>query len=260
VKLRSSRTAIETIAFTAKQLHDPHNAAYWSAAFKSIRSDVDRLQRFRDGSLHDAIVPDPLAIFPLHGSSLLVLAGRILGDTSSVHVFQPNRNASGTRWAWPPNVQPPLSNKFGTRVLRDATDETEACLLVSLTFAIQADRLPEPLVSTTATFAMPVIEIFVDAPSVACIAHPEDLVHLGRAIDSALQRLQDEWHVKKIHLLVGAPASACVKVGQKLQARHHADVQCYEATAVDKTFRPTIQITRTQAEHIPSGQSVNLNS
>jgi acetyl/propionyl-CoA carboxylase alpha subunit len=78
-------------------------------------------------------------------------------------------------------------------------------------------------------------------------------------VDEALKVLQDQWKVGTVHLFVGAPASACLKLGQKLQARHHATVVVYETVQGSKGFEETIRITRREARHEPTGESFDLN-
>jgi hypothetical protein len=91
------------------------------------------------------------------------------------------------------------------------------------------------------------------------IGHPADLDLVSRALQVAVQRLQDGWKVKKVHLFIGAPASACFKIGQKLQARHHAAFVCYESLPGSGTpFLPTIVISNDKVEELQSGSSIAL--
>ena len=91
------------------------------------------------------------------------------------------------------------------------------------------------------------------------IAREEDLVAFGLCVDEALKVLQDQWKVETVHLFVGAPASACLKLGQKLQARHHATIVVYETVQSSKGFEETIRITRREARHEPTGECIDLN-
>jgi hypothetical protein len=90
-------------------------------------------------------------------------------------------------------------------------------------------------------------------------AHPADLDCFATEVERAIRKLQDQWRVKKVHLVIGAPASACFRLGQKLQARHHAAVVCYEALPGNGApFKETIQITNSNVQELQTGQHIEL--
>ena len=229
---------------------------------RHLRLDLPRLQSHINGSLYGESRPK-LAVFPLHGTSILILAGRVLGDTSGTHLFQPHRNKVGevteTRWAWPVEAQPPAEDKFKIRKLRDNSGGSkEACLLVSLTFPVGHTRLPLTCYDGN-DFVLPTLEVYIDAPSGAAIGHPQDLQLFGQAFDKALQTLQDQWNVEKVHLVIGAPATACVVAGQKMQARNQANFVCHESkSGVGEPFLSTIEISSTHVRHLASIQEISL--
>lgn len=246
--------------------HAPHDDAYWPTVFKTLQYDLPLFQSKLNGVGNSGQPRPPLAVFPLHGTSVLILAGRILGDMAGTHVFQPHRNKVGehmeTRWAWPDDGVSPAPGKYQVKELKANTMQSdEAALLVSLTYGITTKRLPSPVVVND-TLEMPTLEISVDCPNPAVIRHPDDLVHFGAAVDIALRILQDVWKVKNIHLFVGAPTSAVLKVGQKMQARHQATFYINETlpNGPDSVFAPTIAISATAVSAIRNGQSVSLQT
>jgi SMODS-associated and fused to various effectors sensor domain len=261
-KLRASAGRTERILSFQGVLHDPHSAGYWDAAIRHLRSELPRLQSYINGSLYGESRPK-VAVFPLHGTSILILAGRVLGDTSGTHLFQPHRNKVGevteTRWAWPENAPPPAREKFKLRTLRENSDGSkEACLIVSLTYPIGHTRLPRTCFDQ-ADFVVPTLEIYIDSPSGSAIGHHMDLQLFGKAFDDALKILQDQWRVENIHLVLGAPATACVVAGQKMQARNHANFICHESKGgPGEPFLPTIKISSTHVRHLASNQSISL--
>jgi len=261
-KLRASAGRTERILSFGGVHHDPHSAGYWDTAIRHLRLDLPRLQSYINGSLYGESRPK-VAVFPLHGTSILILAGRVLGDTSGTHLFQPHRNKVGevteTRWAWPADAPPPAEEKFKIRKLRDISGGSkEACLLVSLTFPVGHMRLPLTCYDGN-DFVLPTLEVYIDALSGAAIGHPQDLQLFGQAFDKALQTLQDQWNVEKVHLVMGAPATACVIAGQKMQARNQAKFVCHESkSGVGEPFLSTIEISSTHIRHLASGQDISL--
>lgn len=246
--LRPSRDLPEYFCFNNYILHNPHSAAYWGCLFESLSTDIPRLKALLNGSARGHARPH-LAVFPVHSTSVLMLGGRLVGDTAGVSVFQFHRDKVagnlGGQWAWPPDAAEPRHDKYRLEVLKDFSGENEACLLVSLTFDIAHDRL------TTQCFErgklqLPTLKLTADRFGNDVIGHPKDLELFGTKLDEAIRRLQDQWKVRRIHLFVGAPASACFRIGQKMQARNQATYACYETDrGIGSSFKQTIEISST---------------
>lgn len=244
--------------------HQVHEPAYWLSLFQSLGQEVPRLQALLNGTRHGGGPRPRLAIFPLHGTSLLVLAGRLLGDNSGTELFQPHRNKVGarTRWEWP--TLEPLSSATGdkfelTEAAPARAGATEACLVVALTSDIPAERMPSSC-ATAGQYMLPTLRITAPTFDMGCMDRPEDLQRLGRVVDAAIRRLQDEWRVSTVHLFVSAPTTAVVTVGQKIQARHQATYVCYEAlTGPGSVYAPTIEIASTSARELVSGVNTSVN-
>ena len=238
--------------------HDPHAADYWGSLFRVAQRDLYLLKAYLEGSTSAGGARPRLAVFGLHSTSVLILTGRILGDTGGTHVFQPHRNkldASRTRWSWPAGAKQPGDGKYQVRVFDPpAGPVRDACSLVSLTFAIEARRLP-PAHAQDGKMCLPAVEVFVDEPHAGVIEHPNDLASFGVALDKALREVQDQWGAGRVHLFVAAPAAACIVVGQKMQARNQATFVCYESKcAHGSSFEPTIEISGTDVRELVSGQ------
>jgi len=260
---RSSKNPESYFAFGG-QHHAPHEPSYWSAAFATLKFDLLQLQAKLNG-LRTGGGPRPrLAVFPLHGTSVLLLAGRLLGDMAGTHVFQPHRNKIGetwgTRWAWPVDAVTPTQGKYEVKTLKGHNGtEAEANLIVSLTFPVAASRLA-PVSAGNGDLRLPTIEIAVENFGHSAIRHPSDLTLFGAAVDDALRTLQNVWNVKKVHLYVGAPAAAVLLVGQKMQARHHATFVCYESLPGNGPFAPTIEISSQEVRTVGQDLSVSLQT
>lgn len=263
-ELRRSNKNPESFFAFGGQHHAPHEASYWSAAFAALKFDLPALQARLNGVRTGGGPRPRLAVFPFHGTSILLLAGRILGDMAGTHVFQPHRNKIGetwgTRWAWPDDAVVPTQEKYQVKKLKDHTGtEEEANLIVSVTFPLSSSRLA-PVSANNGNLTLPTLEISVENFGHSTIRHPSDLTLFGAAVDEALKCLQNVWNVKKVHLYVGAPASAALLVGQKMQARHHATFVCYESMPGNGPFAPTIEISSDKVSAVGHNLSVSLQT
>lgn len=256
VGLRTARGKPEFFFLNGNHLHDPHAPHYWGSLFGVLKTDIPRLQAFLNGSQAGGRARPPLAVFPKHGTSVVILGGRMVGDTAGVHLFQFHRNQA-CQWAWPKDAVEPAADKYAVRTLRNHSGEKEACLLLSLTFPITRDRLPEDC-ADAAGLKLPTLEIAVEQFGHDAVSHRKDLELLGKAIDEALRRIQDEWKVRRVHLFVGAPLTACFRMGQKMQARHQATFVCHEAGLDRGPFKPTIEISSDSVLEPISGSSITL--
>lgn len=258
--LRPGRDEPEYFCFNSYIPHNPHSVSYWGCLFESLSTDVPRLKALLNGSARGRARPH-LAVFPIHSTSVLMLGGRLIGDTAGVTVFQFHRDkvagSLGGQWAWPSDALAPSADKYRLETLKDSTGETEACLLVSLTFDITPDRLAASCVDSGA-LQFPTLKLTADRFGTDVIGHPKDLELFGAKLDEAIRRLQDQWKVRRIHIFVGAPAAACFRVGQKMQARNQAAYVCYETDrGIGSPFKQTIEISSTLVSG-PSGEQVAL--
>lgn len=258
--LRPSRDEPEYFCFNNYILHNPHSASYWGSLFESLSTDVPRLKALLNGSARGRARPH-LAVFPIHSTSVLMLGGRLIGDTAGVSVFQFHRDKvagnQGGQWAWPSDTAEPSSDKYRLDVLNDSFGVNEACLVVSLTFDIANARLTTQCFDSGA-LQLPTLRLTADRFGSDVIGHPKDLELFGAKLDEAIRILQDQWKVQRVHLFVGAPASACFRVGQKMQGRNQATYICHETDrGIGSSFKQTIEISSTVVSG-PGGEQVAL--
>jgi len=243
----------------------PH---YWSSLFEQLGTDLPALRRFLNGDARGGMTPENICVFPLHNTSILVLAGRVVGEGRSINIFQFDRDASqgapARQWSWPDAGQPP-DDKY--RIEADAAKQgetTDAALLVYLTATIPTAELPEPF-QCDGISAMPTVTLTVDKPTYSSISHPDDVRLFGAAVGEALRILSDVWRAQRIHVVVIAPVSACFRLGQKLQARNQPVIRLYERApnvngnvGAPRPFLPTIDIL-SDTVRLPDGtHSVSL--
>ena len=255
--LRSGESKPTRYFYPGGSNHDVHSAAYWTSLFQQMKFDLPALQTLLNGT-RSGIARPRLAIFPLHSTSVLLLAGRVLGDAAGTDLFQPHRNkvGRGTRWAWPDQIARPAPSlgKFKLEELRGhAVGETDAVLVVALSSDIEPSRMPADCVFN-GQFSLPTLCVTGPTFDKDCMQQPEDLQLFGLAVDAAMRQLQDNWRVRRVRLFVSAPTSAAVVVGQKMQARHHAEFICHESLAgPGSDYKPTIEITPTFVRELVSG-------
>ncbi len=229
--------------------HDPHLADYWSALFNGVRGELPQLRKLlRSPAAGSSTVP--LAVFPLHGTSVLVLAGRLFGEATATAVFQfrreRSRDAEGGRWGYEAHAA--ASTKYSLTELRaPLAGVSHAAMIVALTFDPAGERLGGAIYAD-GTFKLPTLKLSAsDSLGPDILESPADLDEVSRLLGEAVRRLQDDWKVTTVHLFVAAPASVAFKIGQKLQARHQSTFVCYEALRGPQApFSPTIEIRSTE--------------
>lgn len=254
-------------AYNGNEQGDGTTVHYWESLFDQLaRIQIPLLQARLDGSTDGGTRADVISVFPLHLMSVLGLAGRLIGEARTVELFQFERNAvggePGGQWVWPKDAERPAPDKYSLTVHRGAApDEKEAVFLISLTDQVPPEELPTDFYQD-GQWRLPAIEVVVPEPSRSVIGHREDLVLVGKAFDRALQRLQEQWRIERIHCIPIAPAAACVRFGQKLQSRHQSRVVFYErARTTDGSrgqFLPTIEIASSYVKNVRTGREVSL--
>lgn len=267
-KLRPVTGQALHFASNASDMGDGSAAHYWENQFDQwMRTDIPLLRARLTGVTYGGVRSEEISVFPLHHMSVLALAGHLIGEARSVRLFQFERNAvgggtQGDQWAWPSNAKEPDPSKYSVKVHREPRDgETEALLLVSLTDSVPPAELPAEFYQQDG-WQMPVVEVVVPNPSRSVIGHPHDLELVGKAFDEALQKLQEKWRVDRVHCIPVAPATACVRLGQKLQSRHQSRVVFYERARTNDgsrgQFKPTIEIASSYVKNVQTGREVPL--
>lgn len=240
-------------------IHPVHEVGYWTTLFLGMQQEIIRLQSLLNSTANGGGARPRIAIFGLHTTSILVLAGRLLGDNDDTHIFQPSRNkqTSQTRWKWPSDNESSNPQAFKLETIKGHNGQRDAALLVYLTSEIPTTRLPE-ILFRDAEYQLPTLKISIEHPSQDCLQSSNDLNRFSCRLNDAIKCLQDEWRVSNVHLIICAPTSACIVVGQKLQARHHSDYICYEALGGPQSqFRATVQINHNSIVELLSGQKMS---
>lgn len=182
---------------------------------------------------------DVLAVFPLHHTPTLVLAGRIIGEARQVQVFQRSRQRKS--WHWNSNSTALPSGAFKVSGLT-ANQADEVLLTVELTANIDSSSFPSTLAKAVEEGNMPWIRLTIDTPNGECIQRKEDLAQFVDIARATINAIQDKMRAKTVHLIPVCPASAGFSLGQLMQPGHHAVFNLYDRPNGQHPFREAFSI------------------
>lgn len=216
---------------------DRTTAGFWANYLREMELAIGTMVReLSRGGAHS---PDRLAIFPLHHTPTLVLAGRIVGEARKVLIFQPSR----TRKSWMWNTAAPLREADTFKVTGlTSTAAAEVLLTVELTAHLDEDALPASLAALVTRGDLPRIRVTTDNPSGECLQRKEDLALVLDAARLAINSIQDQMRAQRVHLIALCPASAAFSLGQLMQAGHHAAFVLYDRPNRETPFREAFTI------------------
>lgn len=196
-----------------------------------------------------------LAIFPLHHTATLVLAGRIIGEARPVRVFQYHRQRR--TWCWDRNAtpQPP-----GTITVDGLTSQQahEVLITIELTANLDVNALPVGMANETSSGRMPWVRIQMPNPAPTCIQHPDDLDQFMSVARLAVNHVQDVTHAQRVHLIAISPASTVFCFGQMLQAGHHPTYTIYDRFGRDTSFVEAFSISGHDVTARAGAQTTNI--
>lgn len=182
---------------------------------------------------------DVLAVFPLHHTPTLVLAGRIIGEARKVQVFQRSRQRKSWHWNSTSTALPPGAFKVSGLTANQAD---EVLLTVELTANIDSSSLPNTLAKALEEGNMPWVRLTIDAPNGECIQRKEDLAQFVDVARTTINAIQDKMHAKTVHLIAVCPVSAGFSLGQLMQPGHHAVFNLYDRPNGEHPFREAFSI------------------
>lgn len=185
------------------------------------------------------ITTQELAVFPVHLTPILVLAGRIVGEARPVHVFQFDRQLKS--WQWPADTSPLPAGTFEVEA-NPASHCEEVFLSLELTARVDPQAIPEIIRQTVEAGDMPWFRITIPEPNNGCIQHPDDLEQFREVARRVVARIQDEVRAIRVHLIAIAPASTVFSFGQMLQAGHHPTCIVYDRPNGASQFRAALSI------------------
>lgn len=194
--------------------------------------------------VHGGADTGELAVFPLHHTPTLVLAGRIIGEARPVNVFQRNRGDRNP-WCWDNNATPQPAGTFTVDGLTPQR-APEVFITIELTANIDENTLPAGMADETSSGRIPWVRIRMANPNGACIQRPADLTQFMNVARRAINHIQDVMRAQHVHLIAISPASTVFCFGQILQAGHHPTYTIYDRAAGASHFVEAFYISGTE--------------
>lgn len=162
-----------------------------------------------------------ISIFSLAPIPLLVLLGKVLGETRKIRLFQWHRLSQDWQWPEEEEARDFYSIDKALSVSECGTDDL--AILLSITHRIDRDLVFERLGRT-----VPVVEISASAPSRDFLSSRKRLEVFGyecRKVLDRLPRLRDQ--VRDLHLFAAAPAPVVIEFGRCVKP-FHGSIIAYE--------------------------------
>lgn len=201
---------------------------------------------------------DNLAVFAIHDIPVLVLAGRLVGEARTAQVFQRTRGAQSP-WLWQAphkvtsdvvlNINVHGSPKKGAAV---------GLLTIGLSDSYQdtwiTDTTRQSIAAETTTW----IAVSAQRPNANIVASRCDLELIMTTIRESLRRLQGDFQVHEVHLLIVAPVSVAFSIGQALQAGNHLPTTVFHRVNASKPFEPAFKIFSNRVENADGAPTVSV--
>jgi hypothetical protein len=152
------------------------------------------------------------ALFAFGPMPALVGLGASLGNKSEITPML--RYRDGNCWVWPQDSR--CDKPYEVNWKNEIGQSSEVTISIALT------QFPEAMKNTATALGYPEIEIVAKQMGNAAIPHPENGLELKSELHAILQKLHDQYTVKRVHLLICASNAACVFVGQAFDLYHPA--------------------------------------
>ena len=220
---------------------------FWGNYLHEMELDVGTMVR----EMRSPTSADVLAVFPLHHTPTLVLAGRITGEARRVQVFQPSRQRKS--WHWDSNAVAQPAGAFKVSGKTDG-ESREVLLTIELTAHVEMGAVPASLSDAVTSGRMPWIRLMLDSPDGECIRRKEDLEQFMNTARSTINFIQDQARAKRVHLIVLSPSSAAFSLGQLMQVGHHAEFTLYDRANWQQPFVEAFTISG-HSVHPPAGSA-----
>lgn len=144
------------------------------------------------------------ALFAFGPMPALVGLGASLGNKSEITPML--RYRDGNCWIWPQDSR--SERPYEVNWKNEIGQSSEVTISIALT------QFPGAMKTTATALGYPEIEIIAKQMGNAAIPHPENGLELKSELHAILQKLHDQFAVKRVHLLICASNAACVFVGQ----------------------------------------------
>lgn len=231
---------------------DRHVPGFWATYLHQQELPISRLvNAFRGETEH---VGTELAIFPVHHTATMVLAGRIIGEAQPIKVYQFDRHR-GT-WQWDSTATAHEPGTFTCELPAHPDGCEDVLLSVELTATLASTSLPVSIAEQVEANTLPWVRLLTANPNNGCIQHPDDLKQFVGMARRAVAHIHDTIRPRRVHLIVMAPASSVFSFGQLLQAGHHPLYTLYDRPSGQNRFIEAFSIDGHHV-HPPMGSAQN---
>jgi hypothetical protein len=223
---------------------------FWANYLHQLELHISRLvTAFRGESEHAG---SELAIFPVHHTPTMVLAGRIVGEAQRITVYQYDRHRK--TWQWDSAATKHAPGTFTSELPPQSEGCEDLLLTVELTATLAPDAIPLSIAEQVAAKAVPWVRLSIANPNNGCIQHPDDLKQFVQAARDIVAKIHDSIRPRRVHLIVMAPASSVFSFGQLLQAGHHPVYTLYDRSSGQDRFIEAFSIDGHMV-HPPAGST-----
>ena len=218
-------------------LPSPGSPKYWVEAVRQITAEVDRV---REASRNGEV--SHVSVFAFGLLPLLVALGSLLDDTVPCDIYE--RHRSSDSWMW--NREAEAIN-FGHQTPAQIASET-AVLIINASGSIDPGELPADLAE------LPILVIEPsngDVPGTTTFESSATLASFTSAARGLLAALEQQKHVRHLHVFAAAPVSAAVSFGRIWPVDNAApNATIYHRT--DQSYVPALRIP-TRLTNSPNG-------
>lgn len=215
--------------------YDDGDSLFWPTCETTIRRKLDAAFA-EHGTLAQAA---HISLFALGPMPILMVLGKILGDTRPVSVYQYDRYKSRWHWRTAKTLEP---RSFAYEIV-DAVNSTEkrVALVIALSAAIDRELVARAMGTgayATVTFSTP-------DPNYSLIRGERDLEVFHMKMRECLNRIEARFGSDcEVHVFPAMPASAAVQMGRLLLPKASPALRIYDHHRARGGFHPTLWLVR----------------
>jgi hypothetical protein len=205
-----------------------HESSYWQLVEEEVGRQFDR-HLGHVGSQ----AKEHLSVFASGPIPLLILLGKLLGDTRGLHLYDWHR--AEETWTWPSDN---LGSLGVSVVAPPAVEGSEAVLLLG----ISGTPREAEVFAALGGAPLPVFRLQVPEPAVGLVRTPEHLGELRKAYQAVMQDAREKLgHEGLLHVFPAAGLSAAVAFGQTILPKVGPRVVIYDYNQAAKGWIPTLR-------------------
>lgn len=216
------------VDYTYLHLNDK-SSNYWTLLENELKHELT-LQLRGKASLNSA---ESLSIFALAPMPLLMLLGKLIGDTNRVNIFQYHRKEQS--WVWPIETISPLNIKAHW-----PTNTPKHISEIGLALMISDNGDIELMQSTIGT-EIPFIIVECENANQNIIRSSSNLIEFKITLRNLLNQISTRFPKASIHCFPVMPVSAAIEFGRLLLPKSDPTIWIYDRNKPDG-YKKTIKL------------------